>query len=187
MNIIILSASVRTGRKSNRVATYFYNYINTNHLSEVEILDLDEYKFPIFEERLRNLINPDARIIEFGDKINKADGVLIVTPEYNGGYPASLKNAIDLLYAEWRRKPIALATVSSGPFGGAQVTTSLLFSLWKIGALMVPSMFPVPSVQDNYDDQGNAINKEATDKRAKAFVDELIWCINARKKMEDQI
>ena len=49
-------------------------------------------------------------MLEFADKITKAVGVIIVTPEYNGGYPASLKNAIDLLYAERKRKPVALAT-----------------------------------------------------------------------------
>jgi len=69
--------------------------------------------------------DPTAAVLEFADKISNAVGVIIVTPEYNSGYPASLKNAMDLLYAEWRRKPVALATVSNGQFGGAQVTTSL--------------------------------------------------------------
>ena len=92
---------------------------------------------------------------------------------------------MDLLYKEWHRKPIALATVSAGPFGGAQVTTSLVFSLWKIGAWVVPAMFPVPIVQNNYDEEGNATDKAATDKRAHAFVGELLWCMNAKKKMEE--
>jgi NAD(P)H-dependent FMN reductase len=109
--------------------------------------------------------------------------VIIVTPEYNGGYPASLKNVIDLLYAEWQRKPVAISTVSDGIFGGTQVITSLQFSLWKIKAWTVSAMFPVPNVIDAFDENGNPANKEAVDKRATIFINELLWCIEAKKRM----
>src|SRR5215510_13135960 len=184
MKIAIVSASVRIGRNSHRVALFFKKYIETNQLASIDLLDLNEYKFPIFKERLRNIKDPTAQMLDFADKIRKANGVIIVTPEYNGGYPASLKNVIDLLYAEWRRKPIALATASYGQFGGAQVTTALVFSLWKIGAWMVPAMYPGPKVQESYDEDGTPIDKEATEKRAKLFVDELLWCIEANRRME---
>ncbi len=185
MHIAILSASVRRGRNSHRVALYFQRYIQENNLGTVEIIDLNAYNFPIFEERIQFTPNPTEDVLDYQRRIAGADGVLIVTPEYNGGYPSSLKNAIDLLHKDWQRKPVALATVSSGPFGGAQVTTSLLFSLWKIGAWMVPAMFPVPMVQDNYDEEGHAKDKAAVDKRAQRFVNELIWCMTAKKKMEE--
>ena len=184
MKIAIISASVRIGRKSHRVALFFKNYIETNNLASVDLLDLNEYKFPIFEERLRNIKDPTAAMLDFANKVRKADGVIIVTPEYNGGYPASLKNVIDLLYAEWRRKPVALATASNGQFGGAQVTTSLVFSLWKIGVWMVPAMFPGPKVQELYDENGVPVDKETTGKRAKTFIDELLWCMEAGTRME---
>ena len=184
MKIAILSASVRTGRKSHRVAMYFERFITERQLAEVEMLDLMEYDFPLFDERLQYQPNPTEKMLQFSAKITEADGVLIVTPEYNGGYPASLKNAIDLLYAEWQRKPVALATVSAGAFGGAQVTTSLVFSLWKIGVLLVPAMFPVPKVQDNYNELGEAIDKDGTDKRADKFIGELLWCMQAADKMK---
>lgn len=184
MHIAIISASVRTGRNSHRVALYFEKYITENKLATVEILDLTAYNFPIFEERLRLMKEPTEAILQFAEKIKGANGVLIVTPEYNGGYPASLKNVIDLLYAEWKKKPIALATVSDGQFGGTQVMTSLVFSLWKIGVFLVPAMYPVPKAQDAYDEQGNAIDKATTDKRAKNFLNELLWCMEAKKKMD---
>src|SRR5215471_330814 len=126
MNIAIISSSVRIGRNSQRVAVFFKKYIETNNLASVDLLDLNEYEFPIFNERLRNIKDPTAQMVEFRDKITKANGVIIVTPEYNGGYPASLKNVIDLLYTEWRRKPVALAAVSNGQFGGMQVMNSLV-------------------------------------------------------------
>ncbi len=82
--------------------------------------------------------------------------MIIVTPEYNGGYPASLKNVVDLLYPAWHRKPVAISTVSDGSFGGTQVITSLQFSLWKIRAWTVPAMFPVPKAQEAFDENGQA-------------------------------
>jgi NAD(P)H-dependent FMN reductase len=184
MKIAIISASVRTGRSSHRVALFFKDYIEANKLASAEILDLHAYQFPIFEERLKFQKNPAPRTLEFAEKIKTADGVLIVTPEYNGGYPASLKNVIDLLGAEWKRKPIAISTVSSGGFGGMQVITSLQFSLWKLQALTVPAMFPVPKINEAFDEQGKPVDKEGTEKRAKVFLEELIWCMNAKGRME---
>src|SRR6187402_2156061 len=172
--IVILSSSVRVGRNSNRVALYFKKYIEENKLANAEIIDLNEYQFPVFNERLKYQTNPTQQTLEFAEKIKSADGVLIVTPEYNGGYPAALKNVTDLLYDEWHRKPTAIATVSDGGFGGTQVITSLQFSLWKMKAWTVPAMFPVPKVRDAFDELGNATDKAATDKRADAFVKELL-------------
>lgn len=182
--ISIISASVRTGRKSNRVATYFKNYIEENKLAAAEILDLDKYQFPVFNERLKLQKNPLPETIEFADKIKKTDAVIIVTPEYNGGYPAALKNVTDLLYAEWYHKPIGIVTVSDGSFGGSQVITSLQFTLWKMKALTVPAMFPVPKVHEAFDENGNPSDKEGTDKRAAAFMKEVMWVIEACAKMK---
>jgi NAD(P)H-dependent FMN reductase len=182
-HIAIISSSVRTGRNSDRVALYFKNYFETTKTATVEILDLEKYNFPLFNERLRYQKNPSAETLDFANRIKSADGILIVSPEYNGGYPASLKNAIDLLNDEWYRKPVAIATVSTGPFGGSQVITSLQFSLWKLRAWTVPATFPVPKVEEAFDVSGNATDKAATDKRAAGFVNELLWCTEAKSKM----
>ena len=179
--ISIISASVRTGRNSHRVALYFEKYLKENNLADTEMLDLAAYNFPIFEERLQFQTSPTAGTLEFAQKIKDSDGIIIVTPEYNGGYPASLKNAIDLLYAEWRHKPVGIATVSAGAFAGTQVITSLQFILWKMKAWTITEMFSVAKVQENYDESGNAINKETTDKIAGNFIKELLWCIQADK------
>ena len=182
-DIVILSASVRTRRHSHRVALYFKKFLEETKMATSEILDLVVYNFPVFNERLQHQESPSNEILDFANKIKTADGVIIVTPEYNGGYPASLKNVVDLLYTEWRRKPIAIATVSDGAFGGTQVITSLQFSLWKIRAWTVPAMFPVPKVESSFDEEGNPADKTATDKRATGFVTELLWCIEANKRM----
>ena len=183
-HIVIISASVRTGRNSHRVALYFKKFLEEQKLASAEILDLAVYNFPLFDERLAYQPSPSEKVLEFSNKIKSADGVIIVTPEYNGGYPASLKNVVDLLYDDWRRKPIAISTASDGVFGGTQVITSLQFSLWKIRSWTVPAMFPVPKVQTTFDAEGNPADKASTDKRATGFINELLWCIEAKKRME---
>ena len=183
-SISIISASVREGRKSHRVALYFKNYLEENKIAKVKMIDLKSYSFPIFEERLSNIKNPSKNMIAISNEITSADGIIIVTPEYNGGYPASLKNVIDLLYKEWKRKPIAISTVSDGDFGGTQVITSLQFSLWKIGALVVPVRFPVPTVDKSFDKDGVASDAKLTDKRANVFINELMWWVKATQKMD---
>ncbi|RYZ34893.1 MAG: NADPH-dependent oxidoreductase [Sphingobacteriales bacterium] len=176
-HIAIISSSVRLSRNSHRVALYFEQFIKENNIATTEILDLNAYQFPLFEERLQYMKDPSEQALEFSGKIKNASGVLIITPEYNGGYPASLKNAIDLLLPEWKRKPVAIASVSSGPFGGSQVNTSLAFSLWKIGALLVPAMYLVAKVQEAYNEDGTPADKAGTDKRAAKFLEEITWCM----------
>ena len=182
-HIAIISASVRTGRQSHRAALYFQGYVTTHDLGTVEILDLQSYQFPVFSERLKYLPSPSPDVLDFAGKIRKADGVIIVTPEYNGGYPASIKNVIDLLYDEWHHKPVAISTVSDGIFGGTQVITSLLFTLWKMHAWVVPAMFPVPNVEKTFSENGHPA-EAATDGRAKIFIDEFLWCIRAKSRMD---
>jgi NAD(P)H-dependent FMN reductase len=184
-HIAIVSSSVRTGRNSHRVALYFKDYLETNKLATVDILDLNKYNFPLFEERLHSQKSPTAETLDFAGKIKSADGVLIITPEYNGGYPASLKNVIDLLYDEWYRKPVAISTVSDGNYGGTQVIISLQFSLWKMHTWTVPVMFPVPKVKEAFDENGNPADKITTDKRAAIFINELLWCIEAKDRMKN--
>jgi NAD(P)H-dependent FMN reductase len=182
--ISIISSSVRTDRVSHRVALFFKNYLTEHKLATPQILDLKEYNFPIFEERLSHQPNPQADVIEFAEKIKKSDGVIIVTPEYNGGYPASLKNVVDLLYDEWRRKPIAISTVSNGSFGGTQVITALQFSFFKIRAWVVPATCPMPKAQELFDETGRPIDKVSIEKRVAPFIQELQWCVEAKQKME---
>ena len=180
-HISIISSSVREGRKSHNVSLYFHNYLIENMLATTEILDLKAYNFPIFEGTLKTLIHPAENVLEFADKIKSSDGIIIVTPEYNGGYPASLKNVIDLLYEEWRHKPVGIATVSAGPFGGQQCMVALQFTLWKMMAWIIPAMFSVPTVDEAYDDNGKAMDKSNSDKLAAVFIKELLWCIEADK------
>lgn len=81
-HITIISASVRTGRNSHRVALYFKKFLEEHKLATSEILDLAEYNFPLFDERLAHQKTPSEKVLDFSNRIKAADGVIIVTPEY---------------------------------------------------------------------------------------------------------
>ena len=182
LKIAIISGSVRIGRQSHQVALYFQKYLTENQLAEAEILDLKEFNFPVLEERLSHTSSPSAAMTKFSDKISGADAIIVVSPEYNSGLPAAVKNAIDLLYNEWYRKPIGLVTVSSGPFGGIHALTQLQTVFIKVRAVLAPAYFPVPNVQNAFAADGTASDKAATDKRAATFTKELLWLAEAISK-----
>ena len=104
-HIAIISSSVRTGRKSHYVALYVEQYLKENQLAETDLIDLSRYDFPVFHERLQYLKDPSPDVLEYAERIKKAEGIIVVTPEYNGGYPAALKNAIDLYTLNGRENP----------------------------------------------------------------------------------
>lgn len=180
--IAIISPSVRKGRKSHNVALYFLHLFKEMNLAEPEILDLLKYNFPLFNERLKYQESPSSGALEFADKIRSADGVIIISPEYNGGVPASLKNAVDLLIDEWNRKPVAFVTVSDGNFAGTQAIISLQFSLWKLGAETIPGPLRIANIISSFDDSGIPSEKPAMDKRASAFVRNFLRRIDPMKQ-----
>ncbi len=181
-NISIISSSIRTGRKSHNVVLYLQKYLEENKLAKVEILDLAKFNFPIFEERLSKQNNPSVALLSFQKSIIDSDGIIVVTPEYNGSIPASLKNVIDVLYDEWHRKPIAFSTVSAGDFGGLQAITHLQFIFWKVRAWTFTANFPIAKVQEKFDDLGNPTNKIQTDLFAEKFINEFYKCIESSQK-----
>ena len=181
-HISIISSSVRTGRKSHNVALYLKKFLEENQLATVEILDLLELNFSIFDERLSKQVDPSEKVLSFQKSIIAANGIIVVTPEYNGSIPGSLKNVIDLLYEEWNKKPIAFSTVSSGAYAGLQALTHLQFIFYKIHAYTASSSFPIAKVEEQFDELGAPTNKKELDVLAQKFISEFIKCIDAGQK-----
>jgi NAD(P)H-dependent FMN reductase len=181
--ICIISTSVRQGRESHKAALYIRNFLREKYSIDAELIDLMRLNFPIFEERLNNLESPSPEVIEFAEKVRSAEGVILVVPEYNGGYPASVKNIIDLLTDEWRKKPVAFVVVSNGQFAGSQAIFALQFSLWKIRALTVSPALRISDIETSIDETGIPVNKAEMDKKATSTINELIWFIEARNRM----
>lgn len=182
--IPIILGSTRRGRQSPKVARFLAERLRRAGPAETEILDLAEYDFPILEERLRMRDDPPPGAVEFSDKLKRADALLIVTPEYNNGYPGVLKNALDYFGpVEYARKPFGIATVSAGGFGGQMCLSQLRLIALGLGGFPIPAAFPVSQVQNSFTDDGDPTD-ERYEKSAASFLGALIWfaeAIAARK------
>ena len=117
MNFIIVSSSTRIGRVSHRIALALEKQIGrVGH--EAKIIDLMELELPRFSERYSNIEAKPNRWIETMDTLLASDGIIFLTPEYNGSFSSGLKNFIDVFAKKgFRGKPIGVATGSSGSKG----------------------------------------------------------------------
>jgi NAD(P)H-dependent FMN reductase len=176
--IPIILGSTRRGRESDKVARFVLDRLGRREGIETELLDLLELDFPIMEERLRFRDDPPPGLAEFAGKIDRADAIVIVTPEYNNGYPGVLKNALDYLLPEYARKPIGIVTVSAGGFGGINCLAQLRLVTLGMGAFPIPAALTVSKVQDSFDEAGDP-KDPGYEKRAGAFIDEVLWFAEA--------
>jgi len=176
--IPIIAASTRRDRQSIKVARFVLARLQQWPGVQTELLDLLEYNLPIMEERLHRRDDPPPRLQEFGDKIGRADSLIIVTPEYNNGYPGVLKNALDYLLPEYERKPIGIVTVSAGGFGGINCLAQLRLVTLGMGAFPIPASLPVSRVRDSFNEDGTP-NDAGYEKRAADFLGEVMWFTEA--------
>jgi len=182
----IICGSTRRDRQSIKVARFVLKKLQERKGAETELLDLLEYNFPIMEERLHRRDDPPPGLKEFGEKIDRADAVIIVTPEYNNGYPGVLKNALDYLLPEYERKPVGIVTVSAGGFCGINCLAQLRLVVIGMGAVPIPESLPISRVHESFKDDGTY--DPAYDKRAATFLDEVLWFAEAitDKKAKDK-
>ncbi len=176
--IPIIVGSTRRDRQSIKVARFVLKRLQQREGVTTELLDLLDYNFPIMEERLHRRDDPPPRLVEFGDKIGRADSLIIVSPEYNNGYPGVLKNALDYLLPEYERKPVGIVTVSAGGFGGINCLAQLRLVTIGMGAVPIPENLSVSHVHDSFQEDGTP-NDVAYEKRATAFLDEVLWFTEA--------
>lgn len=127
INLKIILASIRSNRFGDKPANWITERAQKIDGVSVELLDLRDYQLPMFAEGVSpahvegDYGKPD--VDRWAKKIAEADAFIIVTPEYNHGYPSALKNNIDYLYKEWNKKPVCF--VSYGATGGARVIQQL--------------------------------------------------------------
>lgn len=174
----VILGSVRRGRKSPIVARFVVERLKRSGKFEPELLDLAEYNLPIMEERLRMRDDPPPNLVEMGAKLARADAIVVVSPEYNSGYPGVLKNTLDYFLPEYKRKPIGIVTVSGGGFGGINALAQLRLVFLSIGAFPVPLGLPVSRVQDAFDENDNP-KDPLLEKAAASFTAELLWLTEA--------
>jgi NAD(P)H-dependent FMN reductase len=179
LKILVLLGSVRRGRQSNRVATYVTARLVAAGIT-AELADLAALDLPIMEERLGRRDDPPAGVTTLGAQLVAADGIIVVSPEYNHGYPGVLKNALDYYFAQFKRKPVAIVTVSAGGFGGVNCWAQLVTVLNHMGALVSPVTVPISKVQDAFTPEGE-LKDPSIQKRVDALISELVWLADAVK------
>lgn len=127
----IIIVSTRPGRKGPAVAKWITERTSKHTEFEIEVLDLAEINLPFFDEpehpRLQHYQHEHTK--KWSATINGADAFLVVTPEYNFGYPATIKNALDFLYNEWNYKPVAFVS-----YGGIAAGTRCVQMLKQVVA-----------------------------------------------------
>src|SRR5579872_3399556 len=127
LKIQVIIGSTRQGRFSEKPAQWIFEEAKKKTGLEVELLDLRDYPMPFFNEpmspsRVEGKY-PNEAVQKWAKKIAEADGYIIVSPEYNHGYPAVLKNAMDSIYKEWNNKSVGF--VSYGSVGGGRAVEQL--------------------------------------------------------------
>ncbi|KAL1921789.1 uncharacterized protein VTP21DRAFT_10431 [Calcarisporiella thermophila] len=136
----IIVGSTRPTRVGREIANAIYNLITPYHGLDYEVIDLLEWNLPIFNEP--DLPSNGVYVYDltkrWSKKISSKDAFIFVTPQYNWGYPASIKNAIDYLYSEWNNKPAMI--ISYAYQGGGKAAAQLRQVLEGIGMKPVDTM-----------------------------------------------
>ena len=174
LKVLVVLGSVRTGRMSDRVASFVMQRLAAIDGVTAELADLGAIDLPIMEERLGRVDPPPPGLADLGAAIAGADALVVVTPEYNHGYPGVLKNALDYFLPQFKRKPVALVTVSGGGHGGVIAWSQLVPVLVYMGALVLPQTVAVSKVQDAFAPDGAAL-EPAYEKRVDGMLAELTW------------
>jgi len=118
----------------------------TGRFDRVEVLDLAQINLPFLDEpqhpRLGRYSRPHT--FAWSDAVGSADSLVIVTPEYNSGFPAPLKNAIDFLHAEWKNKAVGVVSYGGGASGGAGAARMLRPVTDAVGLVTSPTAVALP-------------------------------------------
>ena len=160
MKITIISSSTRMDRVSHRIALALEKQISRiGH--EAIVIDLLELKLPLFSERYARVPDKPKGWTETMDILLASDGIIFLTPEYNGSFSSGLKNFIDVFAKKgFRGKPIGVATGSSGSMGGIRAAYQLQQVILSLFAYPQPQMLTVGEMQHRFDETGEIIDED---------------------------
>ena len=179
LNIKIILASIRDGRFGIHPAKWITDIAQKTEDISVELLDLKDYLLPMFADAVspKNVTGSygNAAVDAWAVKIAEADGFVIVTPEYNHGYPPSLKNNIDHLYNEWVHKPVCF--VGYGTTGGARAIQQLRGVAIELQMSPIRNSVHIFNPWNLVDEKGDIKPGVLDDnvKSAEAMLGQLIW------------
>ena len=174
--IPLLLGTPRKNRESENVARWVFGEMQKRDGIETQFFDVCDFDIPHAEygTEIAHLFP------EWRDGIIRSDGLVIVTPEYNHGYPGSLKAVLDLLLREYVHKAVAFVGVSAGPWGGTRGIEACVPMVRELGLAVTFTDLNFPSVKSKFDEQGNLLDP-AYENRVKGFLDELVWMASTLK------
>lgn len=188
MKLGIIIGSTRPGNVSSRVARWVEAEANNLDGAAVSVVDLADYPMPFFDEPISPRYNP-SRVVapevqKWLDTVAAFDGYVFVTPEYNHGYTAVLKNVLDYMTSEMARKPAAI--VSHGSVGGTRAAEQLKLVLLESKAVVVPQATALVNAAGPLDGSG-VLNEElkanpyGPQTSLQGTLNELAWYVAALK------
>lgn len=182
----IIIGSTRPTRKGPIVADWFLKIAKQHPDFEVELLDLKEIDLPLMDEpnhpRVQKYINAHTK--KWSKTIDSADAFVIVTPEYNFGYPATLKNALDYLSVEWSDKPMGFVSYG-GISGGTRAVQELKLPVTALGMMPIPQAVNIPFFAQFINDNDVFEANETLEKSANVMLAKLQEWAKALKNMRE--
>lgn len=172
--IPVLAGTTREQRKSIHAARLVAEIGASFADVETELIDPKDFNFP------GDGNDPEGKDPRYSAITARADGFFIVTPEYNHGYPGSLKRMLDSELENYIHKPVAFAGASSGQWGGVRAIEALVNAVREMGLVATFTDMQFPKVQELFDENGTLLN-EAYRKYTTGAWTELIWMAKVLK------
>jgi NAD(P)H-dependent FMN reductase len=171
----IVIASTRPGRVGLPVGRWFEQRARAHGAFDIEVADLLELGLPFMDEpnhpRLRQYTQQHTK--DWSARVDGADAFAFITPEYNYGFPAAIKNAIDFLHFEWQYKPVGFVS-----YGGVSAGTRSVQMLKQVVTTLkmyaLPEAVSIPFVAQFIDDEGVVQANETMEQAADAMLSELL-------------
>lgn len=181
LRLAVVYGSVRTARQGIKLARFLVRRIEARG-HRADLIDPLETRLPLLDRMYKEFAKGEAPppLEDLAEILRAADGFVIVSGEYNHAIPPALKNLLDHFLEEWFWRPSAIACYSAGPFAGVRAAMQLRATLAELGMPSIPSLFPIPKVGGQFDDDGNALDP-AHERRVGRFLDEFEWYANALK------
>src|SRR5258707_14043026 len=184
--ISVIVGSTRQGRFSEKPAHWILQHLQERDGIEARLLDLRDFPMPFFDQPMPPAMPgrppyENEAVKKWTAEIARSDGLIFVTPEYNFGPPAVLKNALDWVYPEWNRK--AVAFVSYGSTLGARAVQQLRETAIELQLAPVRSSvhIPVATLWAHYKGGDVEAGLAELETPAKKLIDDLLWWTAALK------
>ncbi|MFG2556243.1 NADPH-dependent FMN reductase [Streptomyces sp. NPDC048581] len=178
LNLAVIVGSVREGRFGPVVADWFVEQAKRHDEFTINLIDLADVDLPLALPPTPPALQPDLPrpegMAELTRRLDAADAVVIVTPDYNRSFPASLKAAIDWHYTQWKAKPIGFVGYS-GLSGGLLAIEQLRQVFNELHAHTVRDYVAFPSYYRLFSPDGTLRDPQGPEDAARAMLDQLLW------------